>query len=210
MNQDNSAHALLKLPRKGEAPLFLEACKLLGFEIRGGGVYHENLHLANIENGRLVVSEVVAEQLSYEDLPPLNGQRKIELNRIYLQLNAERVAIHEAGHAVAAVQERVDFCYVRIGLQHELQICSAWNRALNNFREERYRARKAQFVAAAGAAAKMLILGDFDNQLADDQRELNQWEVMLRDANGVDLSDNLDVFGEHVKKVADDFLRRYS
>ena len=126
MNEDNAAHALLKLPRKGEAALFQEACQMLGFQVSGDGVYCEGRHLASIRNNRLVVNEVELEALSL-DLEPLNTQRKIELNRIYFRLNADRVAIHEAGHGVAALLKQVDFCYIRVGMEHEIQLCSMWN-----------------------------------------------------------------------------------
>lgn len=200
MNQDNAAHTLLKLPRSGDESLFVEACRILGFEVRGDGVYHADRHVATIQNQRLIVNEAITKELSY-DLPPLNLQRQNAINEIYFQLCEERVAIHEAGHAVAAVMQQVDFCYVRIGVEHEVQFCS--RNPAPDYRGTPWLAEDRQFVMAAGAAAETLILGDFHTAgVSADRQDLNVCEIMLRDAKGQNPPDSLDVFDERVKEVA--------
>ena len=202
MNEDNAADGLLKFPREGEEALLVEGCKILGFKVVDGGVYHDNLHLARIQDKRLViVNEEAVKDLSY-DLPPLTLSRKIKLNEIYFQLCEERIAIHEAGHAVAAIMRQVPFCFVRIGVQQELHLCSKWNRCSDDYSEAPWIARDKQYVLAAGAAAEKLVFDEYhESGVAADREGINVEEVMLLQAKGVEAPDGLDVFDDKVNEV---------
>ncbi len=201
---ENAAEALMKLPTTGERFLYEEACEALGLELRGNDFYHEENRLATIENGGLTVHNEAVRKLKF-DLPPLNDKRLFALNSVYFRLDKDRVAIHEAGHAVAAWMKAVDFCFVRIGVEHEIQLCAKWSReAADVLRRCPWPTKNRQYVLAAGAAAEKLVFGDYGKQgVESDRKELNADEELLRDAKGVNAPKDLDVFDEWATKVAE-------
>lgn len=128
----------------------------------------------------------------------------------YTEQEKRRVAIHEAGHAVAAWTMNA-LCYVRIGRVDECQLCGQWLQLVNDFVTEDYvtndeAVKDRQFFFAAGAAAETLVFKDYNvhgvsNGTGNDRDQVNEYEGRLLDAQTGNCPDDLNVFDEWVHRA---------
>ncbi len=110
------------------------------------------------------------------------------------------IAVHEAGHAVAARELDVALAYVRIGDGPELKLTREWDEDYF-FMMDVGRDQQLQMVFAGGAGAEVIVFGAYGSAgITDDRRIVNQIEELNRQDD--DDWAGEDVFDVYVARVA--------
>jgi len=201
--QRNAIYYLREMPHFGEHDLLVEACEALGFDIRrqpsGAFVTYQDYVVATIVGDKLIPESLVMDQLA-ETIPVVTQEQGEAFDRALSKLEREEIAVHEAGHVVAAHARGLSLCYARIGEVSEVQLCASDDPdALD---DDDPKVERFQEYYAAGAAGERVIFGRYRlHGSKKDRCDVNVRETLKIQAKTGRAPDNIDVFDQYVDRV---------
>ncbi|MCG8451022.1 MAG: hypothetical protein MI725_15750 [Pirellulales bacterium] len=163
-------------------------------------VRHENKQLGVIREDSLSLDSEALNALGAV-LPPISSEQGRAFDKALSELERDQIAIHEAGHAVAAYELGLRVCYARLDEVSEVQLCSECDVDSLDYADE-LKVIALQKYYAAGAAAERIIYGtNRPHGIAKDRRDVNVMETLLIEYQTGTLTEEVDVFEERVSQV---------
>jgi len=118
---------LKQMPHRGAHTDLVDAARVLGFSLRES--HDQTLVLV----GDVTVAVVQGDELSIQPeaaaavakwMPPVTPEQGHNFNRVLSRLERDVIAVHEAGHVVAAHAFGFKVCFARLGeASQEVQVC---------------------------------------------------------------------------------------
>lgn len=133
----------------GEPELLSEVCEALGFVVRDGDVFYKTAPVARIADGQLSLNPKVSGRLRNE-LKPLNQHQSDTFTPAWFRFARYRMAVHEAGHAIAAIKFGFGVDLVSIDSRPPVTKCC-----------KEPCGHERQLYYAAGAAAETLVFDSY-------------------------------------------------
>src|SRR4029450_1257726 len=119
--------------------------------------------------GDSIISVVAGDELSLntqvirsiaKSMPPVTPEQGRAFDRILSRLERDSIAVHEAGHVVAAHSLGFKICFARLGEVSEVQLCRDNDMDSLDYNDVGTVEDFQEYVAA-GAAAELLVFGRY-------------------------------------------------
>jgi len=200
----NALDFLREMPHGGHLDSLVSACEALGFSVQptSDGILIEfgGASVARIQDGCLSVDMGVANQLN-SGMPAPTREQEETFNLVLVKLERNEIAVHEAGHAIAAHVLGLKCTFVRIDPEGEMKLCA--DDDADSFDEsDDEKSEAMQEVYAAGAAAEELLFGKYRRHgMGMDARDVNVMEIMKIQAETGQPPEQCDVFDQYLRRV---------
>jgi hypothetical protein len=193
------------MPLLGPHEELLEACEALGFSVQrepsGALVKCADLTMAMVVADVLTPDTAAMERAEHA-MPPVTPEQEQAFNKALWKLEREKIAVHEAGHAVAARVLGLNLCYVTICGGGETQFCI--KDSVDNLTydiDEAEKVERLQEAYAAGAAAERLVFRGYrPHGSCKDSRDVKDMEELKAQSQPGTLA-NPNVFAKFVAQA---------
>jgi len=195
---------LREMPHEGPYEVLIEACCALGFKISTSPhtyfVSYNGTTVATITGEAIQIISIAADGLA-KTMPPVTSEQGGAFDKVLSRLDRNKIAVHEAGHAVAAFHSNLDINFVQLGEVSEMELCCDCGMDSLNYGDQE-EVEVLQKVWAAGAAAEQIIFGAYrPYSLVKDRRDIDIMEKIKLDRAGKDFQKDIDVFDEYFDRA---------
>lgn len=167
-------------------------------------VQHAGITVATIVGDQTAEIELNADGITQVApiLSPLTDELCEKLAPLVHRIDLDAIAVHEAGHAVAAHELNRQFCYVRLSVtDNELAWCKEDGPDALDYSGDPKGVIEVQTVLAAGVAAEKLLFGwHREDGCKQDRVDIQGIEILKRDryGDGDETEVGTDVLDEYV------------
>ena len=202
----DAIHYLRSMPHTGMQDALIEACEALGFNVQpetsGASIWHNRILVAEVNDNEFKLRYAALDQLD-GSMPVVTPEQGQAFDRALVKIEWDQVAIHEAGHVVAAHKLGLTICFARLGAESAMQLCADDDvDSLTYTEDEVEKVERLQQAYAAGAAGERVVFGVYrPHGVCKDRRDVNEMETLKVQGQTGNAEGTSDVFDDYVQRV---------